>query len=424
MKTNNIYYAELNPIKKIVIYLVFFIAFCGWSSISLNISPWGGGLLVPMFAVILFIYVLFSNNMIRKEEMNPIVGYTLLTAAFSLIPALFEWNSSIVSYAKSYCFLFYGLAFYYMLNIWRVDPRCLIRIITFFCVIWVVLEIVQQFTYPLYWFAGRKESEYTGALENRMGLWRFYIWGVDFVMIAWCVYFTKFLKKAKINSRKNIILALLFAVGLFCYGSRKHIAALLISIVVAFLFGKKRGSKIKFLLVIFGLALVTFIFMDSFMSMNSEISERQGMGDDFIRLLAADYFINNFAESNLYYLFGTGFGSELLTSQIDYAKDTFNFYQADVGIIGYFSQVGIVGVSAIIFYFYRFFKNWKYIDIEYKMFFIMKAIMLFFDFWMMWSVGVVAYGVFLYLLNANIRKNKAISSAVSNTKYISIEKSL
>ena len=77
-----------------------------------------------------------------------------------------------------------------------------------------------------------------------------------------------------------------------------------------------------------------------------------------------------------------------------------------MGIIGYYSQVGLVGVSAIIYYIYVFIRNWKYIDVEYKLFFIMKFMLVVFDFWMMWAVGIVAYGVFLYLLNENIKYNK------------------
>ena len=60
------------------------------------------------------------------------------------------------------------------------------KIVTVFCFIWVAIEIGQQFTYPEYWFLGRQNE--WDIVENRMGLWRFYIWGIDFVMLAFAFY--------------------------------------------------------------------------------------------------------------------------------------------------------------------------------------------------------------------------------------------
>ena len=83
-------------------------------------------------------------------------------------------------------------------------------------------------------------------------------------------------------------------------------------------------------------------------------------------------------------------------------------YQADVGIIGYYSKFGLLGVSAIVWYIYIFLRNWKFIDKWFKYFFIMKMFLIIFDFWAIWSVGMMAYAVFLYMLDQNIKKNKAI----------------
>ena len=38
----------------------------------------------------------------------------------------------------------------------------------------------------------------------------------------------------------------------------------------------------------------------------------------------------------------------------------------------------------------------------------MKMFLIIFDFWAIWSVGMMAYAVFLYMLDQNIKKNKAI----------------
>lgn len=402
----NCEYSVLTLPKKIIIYFILFIAFCGWSSLSLHINPWGGDLLVDITSILLFAYVFANRTKISKEELNSVVSYTLITACLSIIPAVFDWNASILSFFRSISFLYYGLAFYYLLNIWKASPSFIIKTVSLFCVIWVVIEVGQQFTYPVYWFAGRAEDEYLGTLENRMGLWRFYIWGVDFVMLAWSIYYARFLGKSKQVVKYCVILALVFAVGLLCYCSRKHIGAFLLSIFAGIILGKKNNSAVRISLVALGISVLLYTYLNSFLIMSQEATEGQSTGEDFIRMVSLDFFIHDFGTSSLYPFFGTGFGSVSLGNYLSQLKEYYHFYQSDVGIIGYYSQVGLVGVSAIIYYIYVFIRNWKYIDVEYKLFFIMKFMLVVFDFWMMWAVGIVAYGVFLYLLNENIKYNK------------------
>ena len=140
--------------------------------------------------------------------------------------------------------------------------------------------------------------------------------------------------------------------------------------------------------------------------MNQEQNEAQGSGEDFIRYLAAMFYLNDFSDSVLYPIFGTGWGSVSLNHRLEYCTGLLKFYRADIGLLGYYSEVGFVGVSAILFYIFKIIRNWKYIDLGYKMFFIMKLFLIIFDFWMMWAVGIMAYGTFLYLLDENIKKNK------------------
>ena len=76
-----------------------------------------------------------------------------------------------------------------------------------------------------------------------------------------------------------------------------------------------------------------------------------------------------------------------------------------MGLIGYFSKFGIIGVSAIIWYIIEFIKQRKYIDSWLIGFFVMKIMLIIFDFWAIWDVGMSAYAIFLYMLHCNINKN-------------------
>ena len=242
-----------------------------------------------------------------------------------------------------------------------------------------------------------------------MGLWRFYIWGIDFVMLAFAFYAGKAFS-SKQYSKVNMIYFIIFTVGILCYCSRKHIVAVVVVIMYAILMiESKHKWKIRIICLVV-MAILFYSFYDDYLAMSAEAVDSQGAGEDFIRYLAAKYFIVDFSNSPLYPIFGTGWGSLALGNKLEYCKHVLHFYISDVGIIGYYSTVGLVGVSAIIFYIYKFIRNWKYIDLGYKMFFIMKMILVVFDFWMCWAIGIIAYGTFLYLLDENIKENKLIKS--------------
>lgn len=406
-------YKNLNIINKIVIYVTIFIALCGFSNIALAWSGWNSR---PSFYVGLFLFAfsILNWNKIGKAEMTGVVNWTLISASLSFIPAVLDWDARFPSFFYGFIATYYGFFFYYLLRIWKVAPYDIMKIVAVFSLIWVVIEIGQQFTYPQYWFLGRRNEN--DFVENRMGLWRFYIWGIDFVMLAFSYYAGKLFDG--INKKNVILCTLTFAIGILCYCSRKHIISLLGVCVWGILKTKSRHKwKLRIISVIL-LLLLFFNFYTDFAQMSVEQDELQGSGEDFIRYLAALFYLNDFSSSPLYPMFGTGWGSLSLNNRLDYCMTVFKFFRADIGLLGYYSTVGIVGASAILFYLYKFLKNWRYIDFGYKMFFVMKMFLIIFDFWMMWAIGIIAYGTFLYLLDENIRHNKQKEYEHRNTYFL------
>ena len=408
-----LYYKKLNTTKTVIICITLFIALCGFSSIELDWSGWGSR---QSFFIGLFLLVLciVYRNKIGQGEMTNVVNWTLISSSLSIIPAFFDWNATFRSFFYTFVTTYYGLFFYYLLRIWKVSPKDIMKIISVFCVIWVILEIGQQFTYPNYWFLGRRNE--WDIVENRMGLWRFYIWGIDFVMLVFAYYAGKFFEGD--NAKKTILCALIFAIGILCYCSRKHIISLL-AVCAWGIIKTKSKHKWKIRIVCVLLLFLLFInFYVDFYQMSIEQSEAQGSGEDFIRYLAALFYLNDFSNSPLYPIFGTGWGSSILEQKLEYCTQVLKFYRADIGILGYYSMVGMVGASAIIFYLYKFMRNWKYIDFGYKLFFIMKLLLIIFDFWMSWAIGIIAYGFFLYLLDNNIKINRNKTNEHRNSYFL------
>lgn len=405
----NLSYQRKSPILvKILIILTILVAMDFYSYIYLpdmrNVH-----LLITIICVFL---ILFGDKGYKNSSIDVIVSWTIITIFLCIIPAFVDYRQSPFQTFRECVNLSYCLFLYFVLKKYKVEVSFLIKTITIICFIWVVLELGQQFTYPSFLFSGRYNTH--GDIEERMGIWRFYIWGVDLVMLSYAYMLSAIASKNKILNVKSVFFATVYFAGLLCYGSRKHIFVVLFVLVLFAIRGRR--SKIQWLMII-GLILSIFAFLFSFFyedfyKLNSEIETSQGTGEDFIRFMAAEYYIFDFSNSNLYPIFGAGLdvhGSRLW-QKLQYAQNYFGdmrgFWQADVGIIGYYSKFGLLGVSAIFIYIGYVVKNWKYIDEWLKYFFVMKILLIVFDFWAIWDVGMMAYAIFLYLLDRNIKCNK------------------
>jgi len=405
---------------KFLIWLTILIAIQFWSYIHFDPALISGRLPVVVF-VILFIYILFCKKAISNNDPNGIerlVTWTIVTIFLCVIPAYVDYDQSVFQTSFQCMRLSYGLLMFYILKRSDVRPGYILLVMTLIGIVWVFLEIFQQGTYPAFWFSGRYLIY--GYVAERMGLWRFYIWGIDFVMLVYAYWLGRFVSEEK-NANRTIafVLMAVFMAGLLCYCSRKHIYVTIFVAIYAILSAKGKG---KYLYAFIILAILYFLYDNfylSFKEMNEKAVSAQGSGEDFIRYMAAEYFIKDFSDSPLYPILGAGMEvkGSLLYYQLERLKNIFGnlgFYQADVGIIGYYSKFGLVGVSAIIWYIYKFIRNWKYIDNWLKYFFIMKMILIVFDFWAIWPVGMTAYAYFLYLLDKNITKNKLMENEYRN----------
>lgn len=408
--------SQINIFIKLLVVGTILVSIDFWSYIYLPNLKWAHFAITFTCIFLLF----FSTGKHITKSLDNIVKWTILTIFLSIISSVIDYNQSYVMSAIECINLTYPLFVFLVISKFKISQKYLIYTITVVCVIWVCIELIQQITYPSLWFSGRYLIY--GGIEERFGLWRFYIWGVDFVMMAYAFWIASI--KNNTMSMKAFGMTAVFFVGLLCYGSRKHIyVALFILILFAF---SRRGTKFQRLSIILVVsAVLFFLYLEYYadlQSVNDEAVLMQGEGEDFIRLMAAKYYLFDFSDSKLYPFFGAGldYHGSNLRNKLLYAQNIFGdmrgFWQADVGIIGYYSKFGLLGVSAIIMYIVYFIKNWKFIDDWLKYFFIMKIMLIVFDFWAIWDVGMAAYSIFLYFLEQNITENK-LSRAKQKVHY-------
>ena len=393
--------------KKILFIFSLLIGICFWSNLALDINPWGTRWAYPLVFIYCLI-LLFDKSTEWKSykwEFAGVLKWTIITMFLSFIPAYIDWNQSILLSLQASIKYTWILFIYFILRRWSICTSYIMKYIIILSIIWVIIEIGQQFTYPNYWFTGRPDEGY--GIAERMGLYRFYIWGVDFVMIAFAYCVGLLAQRENKFSINLLCLGTIFLIGLLCYCSRKHIYVSLLTIgIVSLLIKSKYRNLIRFVFALLVFAIIYNFYAD-FAEMNEQSIEAQGEGEDFIRFLALDYYLFKFSDSPLYFWLGSGIPSISELGRVNtYALDVLKFYRADIGIFGYYSLFGIIGTLPFIFYIWKFLKNWNYIDLWFKLFFIMKLILIVFDFWGNWNVGMMAYVIFLYMLELNIQKNK------------------
>lgn len=403
-------YSRSSIFKDFIVMISILLVMDFWSYLPFLYGELGDlDFILHSLLLIIYASVIIANYYVLKrqfETIDKIVLWTIITIFIGILPSYMEYDQPVSDSIRACLRLTHGLFLYFVLRCWKYDPQKLMKIITIISVIWVILEIGQQFTYPDFWFSGRYFI--WGTLNVRMDLYRFYIWGVDFVMIAFSYWFYIFMKNFS-DIKKNyffFLISIILMAGLFCYCSRKHIYAV-IFLIIYYIFRLKGKKKIASLFFGGVLLVVLYLyFFEDFMEMDAEASSAQGTGEDFIRWIEAKYFLFDFSNSPLYPIWGVGLEAGGRLSKILNDLSDLHFYQADVGIIGYYSKFGLLGVSSIIWYIIYFIKNNATITLWLHGFFIMKLMLIVFDFWAIWDVGMTAYAVFLYFLYCNLKSNR------------------
>lgn len=360
--------------------------------------------------LIYIILILGSKKKYNDSFLEISIKLTIFTILLSIIPAAIDYGQSAFETLLPCLNLIYGLFLFFVLKRYSFPTNIIIKVVVIFSVVWVLIELVQQITYPNFLFSGRFLSH--GFVQERFGLRRFYIDGIDFVMISFS-FFLGIAGKNNQLKKYSLLLVTFFLIGILCYLSRKHIYAALFALFLFIIWeGLEKRNYIGLLIVPTLIFLLYSNYFSQLQEVNVQSADFEGEGEDWIRFLSAKYYLFDFSKSNLYPFMGSGLSVEgsKLYSKLQYAQNFFGdmhgYWQSDVGIIGYYSRFGLFGVTAILMFILYFLYNWRNIDTWLKYFFSMKMVLIIFDFWGMTGVGMTSYAIFLYLTDNNIQRNK------------------
>ncbi len=302
--------------------------------------------------LIALLFVLLGLAIHRTENVNYrylkfkniILGFIFLRV-LSVIPASLYHEQNIIDTLIVERTVFLWL-FYFLLHKLKINPRVVLKIIISVGVIWSIMTIIQQFTYPLYLFASREDNE-TGDVSYRAGVYRYLIKGLQYGVLAGFYYLVHFFHSRRI---KDFLLYSLFFIGIFFHSARQFIASFFFSSALLLVYLKGNIKKIAiFSFVLIGIAF--FMVFDSLFA-GYVTQSQEDLNDENIRLLGLNFFGIEYFPHWLGNILGNGkpySGSSYGKEYFDYIIDSLSLYREDVGIIGTYNQYGILYSLLVVF---------------------------------------------------------------------------
>ncbi len=359
--------------------------------------------IIGFFLLCTSVFEMYNNRkrFLFKRE----IIFFLITFIFAAISSYILYHQSFVSSFKASMIYAYAAGLYFLAHKLKLSEEYLFQVLLYISLFFTAVEIIEQFTYPVYWFCGRIEKANREFVEKRMGLWRMYVFGIYYVLLSLMLVFQKLIDRREML--KNYILLAVLFVGVVFFVARKDIYASVSAMTIGLLFAKGKQSFVaKLILSVF--LLVIFMIVPSMMEdLNAQTTIEFG-DENFIRYVAARYFLFDMNSSPLYYLFGAGIpsGNSTLANLVASLRENYRYFQSDVGFIGYFSKVGFMGILSWMFIIVKIVKNYKYVDLSLLLYLLMMLELCFFDFFGQQIRNVSASFVYLYLVDCSIKRNR------------------
>lgn len=297
-------------------------------------------------AIILFflvLYIVYGEERQGKKRFAMPVWMILVAVLLSMIGAMVFQEQSFSTTAIGQRVIYYYLI-YFLLHYLKIPTDYIRKTIVAFAIVYMVLYVAQYIIFP------------TALIKSKMfmdrGTLRIFMPGAGFLVIAYFIWLHSFFKTYKFK----YFLLLLGAMMVFVLlGTRQVLASMLLLSIVFMLQSKVIKSRVLFFMLI-GVALVPvyFLFQDIINSMlDVTVSQSQSAGTN-VRVKAARYFLFDFNKNDLAYFIGNGApGSSAYGLRMAGIAERYGYYRSDLGLIGEYTQYGVLFVVGVFIIFYR-----------------------------------------------------------------------
>jgi hypothetical protein len=299
-----------------------------------------------------------KNRKANKYIFKPYVNAILILTLISSIPANIFHNQSIfLSFLASRTILYWLL--YFIIE--NVPENNLTNLITVIGVIWSLIVIIQQLTFPKIWFnspnayydyfSDIEPSTVVNHAQEEAGVIRIMLLGIPYAYFA---IFYSWIKLKYSITPKHLFIFLIAIVALSLTGSRQIVFSIILIFGVDFIVSKySSGYKKLIVSFIFTIILLSArpLVNNYLSSLVRETQEQNITSSKYIRIREADFFLFKFYPNWICYLFGNGWEHSLSPYGIKIENNI--YYRSDVGLIGALNKFGLFYVLAIFIIFIK-----------------------------------------------------------------------
>jgi hypothetical protein len=356
---------------------------------------------------LIFVFLFIHNSFNRRGAFSKRYVWLFICVPWlSLIPAYVSHGQTFIQSAAVLIIETSVFMIYFLLIELEVSEKQIIKTMTVFALIYTFFELFQQISYPIYWFAGRGDSEAYSSLEKRLGMWKFYMFGIHYLVIPLFFYWQKILQKA---SAIRILLFAFLAIGLYAFLARKMLFAFIICIIFSLFIGKSVKWYHWTLIIIAGVAISINLdvwFGDYVEKTTADVEA----GENWVRAQSTTFFLSYF-DDPLCIIFGNG-RENSESSYGQYLKGLaavpFRLRRGDIGVYAHLSYYGIVGLIPLILFVLFLYRRWVYLPLYIKLYFIyhLVQVTVAFPFNSINSSSTLA--IVMYLIDLNIRRRKKL----------------
>ena len=298
---------------------------------------------VVLLLFLLAVPVVFRNVFFMKNYLFTLPVRLLgLSIIFSIMMAYFFWGQGIMdnifSEISIICYLLY---FYLMAK--NIPVKIVEKVIIIVGITYVCFYLISFAINPV------KIFEYKES--NDRDFLRIFLFGDGFLFLFYFLALNKYMfSKSKIW----LMMALLTCLCIILNQTRVYMIAVAI-ITVFYLLGSKK-IVVKFLVVAVVItALIIVPQLDFVKNLQKRTQSELKKSDDYIRVKAAKYYIDDFQPSAATKIFGNGFPmpETYFGKTITNLHEKRGYFVQDIGLVGLYTTMGVIAVIAFLIIFYR-----------------------------------------------------------------------
>lgn len=359
--------------------------------------------------LIIFAFLIYATFFIHRKIPETFHKKGILWML--LLPLLSIYSCNVLhgqSYSASLIIYRMHLGWLCYFALWnkRVTLDQIYKVIFLVGLIYALLTLFQQVTYPFAPFGSRTiGTDYAimaGGIEKRMGFYRFSVGGMYYATIALFICLTY--KK----TNKNYIVMGILAISIIASGNRQTMFSVFLAFCYYVLYNKKVKHRFPIIVCLLVIIYLLYYYADAIFGSLVNVK------DDFesARLVSVVFFWDEVTQNWLSFLFGNGLGhsSSAYGNEIYYVDGQRAIF-SDVGMLGTMYLWGALYVAAYYILAVKMFFN-KYLSAHLKAvllsFLVASPIALF-----LFEIGgMLLQGILFYLCDLDIYNNKRNENSI------------